>query len=363
MTSESTTAARLKEPAPALATSRRRVPRWLWIAGPLLVISFFAWEWVVSSRSVETDNAYVKADRVMISSQVSGRVIEVLVGQNEVVKRGQLLYRIDPAPLKIALAQAEARLAKVADDTGASRAGLRETDASVRAADETMRWSQQEFLRLQQLLSRKLIAQKTVDDARHAVSEAQANRDSALASRDKARLTLGGQSGSTLEQLPDYREAIAVRDRALLDLAHVDVIAPIDGIIGNHDLQPGEYLNIGQIAMPLVATDPVWIEANFKETDLARMRVGQTATVKVDSYPGVKWQARVASISPASGSEFSVIPAQNATGNWVKVVQRIPVKFELLNIASDSPILRAGMSADVKVDLLDQPVVQKTAAR
>ncbi|HNV83336.1 MAG TPA: HlyD family secretion protein [Arenimonas sp.] len=363
MTSESTTAARMKEPAPAPAAPRRRVPLWLWIAGPLLVVSFFGWEWIVSSRSVETDNAYVKADRVMISTQVSGRVSEVLVGQNELVKRGQLLYRIDPAPLKIALAEAEARLAKVADDSGAGRAGIRETDANVRSADETLRWAQQEFFRQQQLLSRKLIAQKAVDDARHAVAEAQANRDSALAARDKARLTLGGKSGSTLEDLPDYREAVAVRDRALLDLAHVDVVAPIAGIIGNHDLQPGEYLNVGQIAMPLVATDPVWIEANFKETDLAKMRVGQTAIVKVDSYPGVKWKARVASISPASGSEFSVIPAQNATGNWVKVVQRIPVKFELLDVASDAPVLRAGMSADVKVDLVDKPVIKQTAAR
>jgi len=362
MTTEANTAARLKEPAPVVPV-RRRVPRWLWVAGPLLVVSFFAWEWVVSSRSVETDNAYVKADRVMISTQVSGRVSEVLVGQNEQVKRGQLLYRIDSAPLKIALAQAEAKLAKVADDTGASRAGIRETDASVRAADEQLRWAQQEFSRQQQLLSRKLIAQKAVDDARHAVTEAQANRDSAVASRDKARLNLGGKSGSTLEQLPDYREALAMRDRAKLDLSHVDVVAPIDGIIGNHDLQPGEYLNIGQIAMPLVATDPVWIEANFKETDLAKMRVGQTAIVKVDSYPGVKWKARVASISPASGSEFSVIPAQNATGNWVKVVQRIPVKFELLDVASDAPVLRAGMSADVKVDLVDKPVARQTAAR
>lgn len=363
MTSDSATAARMKESAPTPPVPRRRIPRWLWIAGPLLVISFFAWEWVVSSRSVETDNAYVKADRVMISTQVSGRVSEVLVGQNEQVKRGQLLYRIDPAPLKIALAEAEARLAKVADDSGASRAGIRETDASLRAADETVRWAQQEFFRQQQLLARKLIAQKAVDDARHAVAEAQAKRDSALAARDKARLTLGGKSGSTLEQLPDYREAVAMRDRALLDLAHVDVVAPIDGIIGNHDLQPGEYLNVGQIAMPLVATDPVWIEANFKETDLARMRVGQTAIVKVDSYPGVKWKARVSSISPASGSEFSVIPAQNATGNWVKVVQRIPVKFELLDVASDAPKLRAGMSADVKVDLVDEPALQQTAAR
>ncbi len=360
MTTEANTTTRLNQPAPA--SKRRRVPRWLWVAGPLLVVAFFAWEVLISSRSVETDNAYVKADRVMISTQVSGRVSEVLVGQNEPVKRGQVLYRIDPAPLQIALAQAEAKLAKVSDDTGAGRAGLRETDASVRAADENLRWAQQEFSRQQQLLSRKLIAQKAVDDARHVVTEAQSERDSAVAGRDKARLALGGD-GSALEKLPDYREAIAARDRARLDLAHVNVLAPVNGIIGNHDLQPGEYLNVGQIAMPLVATDPVWIEANFKETDLARMRVGQGATVRVDSYPGKKWQARIASISPASGSEFSVIPAQNATGNWVKVVQRIPVKLALLNVDAKAPMLRAGMSADVKVDLVDHDAPRQTANR
>ncbi|KFN43570.1 HlyD family secretion protein [Arenimonas oryziterrae] len=362
MTTELKPAARLNEAKAAV----RRVPRWLWIAGPLLVIALFAWEFVVSSRSVETDNAYVKADRVMISTQVSGRVSQVLVGQNEAVHLGQLLYRIDPAPLKIALAEAEARLAKVADDAGASRAGVRESDASVRSSEETLAWAKQELSRQQQLLARHLVAQKAVDDARHAMSEAQASRDSAVAARDKARLTLGGKPGSTLEQLPDYREALALRDRARLDLEHVDVYAPVDGIIGNHDLQPGEYLTVGQVAMPLVATHPVWIEANFKETDLARMRVGQKAEIRIDSYPGVRWHAQVASISPASGSEFSVLPAQNATGNWVKVVQRIPVKLSLVDVAQNAPVLRAGMSADVTVDIADDadaPAPARTAAR
>ncbi|HMB56178.1 MAG TPA: biotin/lipoyl-binding protein, partial [Arenimonas sp.] len=217
MTTELKPAARINEAQPA---ARRRVPRWLWIAGPLLVLALFAWEFVISSRSVETDNAYVKADRVMISSQVSGRVIEVLVGQNEAVKKGQLLYRIDPAPLKIALAEAEARLAKVADSTGASRAGIRESDAALRSAQETLGWAQQAFTRQQQLLARGLVAQKALDDARHALSEAQAQRDSMVAAQEKARATLGGKPGSALEQLPDYQEALAVRDQARLDLAH-----------------------------------------------------------------------------------------------------------------------------------------------
>ena len=333
------------------AAAKRRVPRWLWIAGPAVVLALFAGEWVLSRRAVETDNAYVKADRVMISSQVGGRVADVLVGQNQRVHKGQLLFRIDTAPLRIALAEAEARLDKVVDESGAGKAGVQEADASLRAAEETLHWAEQEYSRQKELRARELVAQKALDDAGHALANARAQRDSARAARDKARSSLGGGLDSPLEQLPDYREALAERDRARLDLAHAEVRAPIDGIVGNHDLQAGEYLNIGQAAMPLVATAPVWIEANFKETDLARMRVGQDAEIRIDSYPGFRWKARVASISPASGSEFSVLPPQNATGNWVKVVQRIPVRLDIVTSPSDAPMLRAGMSAEVKVDL------------
>lgn len=340
----------------------KRSTRWLWIAGPALVLALFGWEWFQSRRAVETDNAYVKAERVMISSQVAGRVIEVDVGQNQPVKRGQLLYRLDPEPLKIALAEAEAKLAQVADQAGAGRASIRETDASLRSAEETLRWAEQEYARQKELRGRGLVAQKSLDDAGHALANARAARDSAVASREKARLDLGGHPGDALEQLPEYREAVAVRDRARLDLDHATVLAPIDGIVGNHDLQAGEYLNVGQVAMPLVATDPIWIEANFKETDLSRLRVGQSAEIRVDSYPGQRWQARVASISPASGAEFSVLPPQNASGNWVKIVQRIPVRLELLQPPSDAPVLRAGMSAEVKVDLRED-IAPRTAAR
>ncbi len=351
---------RSSEPTPA--TARRGPPRWLWIAGPLLVLVLFGAEWISSRRSVDTDNAYVKADKVLVSSQVAGRVVDVRVGQNQRVAKGQLLFRLDPEPLRIALDEAEARLAKVVDESGASRAGVHEADAALRAAESTLAWSEQEYQRQKELLARALVAQKSLDDAAHALANARAERDSAVAALDKARQSLGGGPDAALEQLPDYREAVAVRDRARLDLAHADVTAPVAGIIGNHDLQAGEYLNVGQAAMPLVATDPVWIEANFKETDLARMRVGQEADIRIDSYPGRRWRARIASISPSSGSEFSVLPPQNATGNWVKVVQRIPVKLTLIKSPADAPVLRAGMSAEVSVRLTDDATPRVASA-
>jgi membrane fusion protein (multidrug efflux system) len=338
-----------------MKTAARRVPRWLWIAGPLLVVAFFGYEWLSSGRAVETTNAYVKADRVMISSQVAGRVLQVAVAQNQPVRKGDLLFKLDAEPLQIALDQAEARLAQIDNTANASRAQVRGADSSIAAASETVRWAEKDLARMQDLAARQLVPRKMLDDARHALAEARSQRDAAQASQSQAAAALGGNLATPSAQLPEYRAALAAVLKARFDLAQASVFAPVNGIIGNHDLQPGEYLNLGQVAMPLVATDPVWIEANFKETDLARMRVGQSAEVRVDSYPGVRWNARVASISPTSGSEFSVLPAQNATGNWVKVVQRIPVKLELTGQANPAQVLRAGMSADVTVDLADAP--------
>jgi len=345
--------------APEVASTpvrKRRVPIWLWIAGPLAVGGFFGWEWYQSSREIGTDNAYVKAERILIAPQVGGRVVEVAVGQNQPVKKGDLLFRIDAQPLEIAVAQNEALLAHMANAADASRAKVTGTGSSIQAARETLSWAQRDLGRMEQLAGQQLISRKMLDDARHAVAEARTDLADAIADQSEAAATLSGSAGTPTADLPDYRAALAMVEKAKLDLAHAEVRAPVDGIIGTHDLQVGEFLGVGQTAMPLVATDPVWIEANFKETELTKMRVGQPATIEVDSYPGVKWKAHVASIAPASGAEFSVLPAQNATGNWVKIVQRIPVRLEIDGAdRNDAPVLRAGMSAEVKVDLGTAP--------
>ncbi|MEL1266003.1 HlyD family secretion protein [Pseudoxanthomonas putridarboris] len=333
---------------------RRRVPLWLWIAGPLAVAGFFGWEWVVSSREVSTDNAYIKAERILIAPQVGGRVVEVAVAQNQPVKQGDLLFRIDTDPLTIAVAQNEALVARMANSASASRAKVVGTGTSIEAARETLAWAQRDLARMQQLASQQLVARKMLDDARHAVAEARTDLADAIASQSEATASLSGSASTPTQDLPEYRAAQAMLAKARLDLAHAEVRAPVDGIVGLHDLQVGEYINVGQTAMPLIASAPIWVEANFKETELTRMQVGQPATIKVDSYPGVKWKAHVASIAPASGAEFSVLPPQNATGNWVKIVQRIPVRLEIDGAdRGDAPQLRAGMSADVHVDLRD----------
>jgi len=351
-------------PTPAVATaSKRNTKRWLWIAGPLLIAALFGWEWLSHRGKAETDNAYVKAEHVMIAPQVAGRVVEVLVNENQTVEQGQLLFRIDPEPLRIAVEAAQARLDEVGNSTGANRASVQEADSSLRGAEDSLRWAQEDYARQASLVKQGLVARKAADDALHVLNGARAARDTALAAREKSRMALGGDAGARVQQLPEYRAALAALEKAKLDLQHADVTAPVAGVIATHDLQVGEYLNVGQIAMPLVALSPVWIEANFKETDLRRMRVGQSAKLKVDSFPGLVWSARVASISPASGSEFSVLPAQNASGNWVKIVQRIPVRLELTQAPTDAPQLRAGMSADVTVDVASAPPPARTAAR
>lgn len=353
MTSKSDNAAA----AAQLPPSRRRVPAWLWVAGPFAVAGFFGWQWAHAGRQVDTDNAYVKAERILIAPQVGGRVVEVAVGQNQPVKKGDLLFRIDTQPLEIAVAQNEALLAHMANAVDASRAKVTGTGTSIQAARETLAWAQRDLVRMEQLAGQQLVSRKMVDDARHAVAESRTDLADAIASQNEAAATLSGKASTPTEDLPDYRAALAMLAKARLDLAHAEVRAPVDGVIGTHDLQAGEFLGVGQTAMPLVATEPVWIEANFKETELAKMRVGQRATIEVDSYPDVKWNAHVASIAPASGAEFSVLPAQNATGNWVKIVQRIPVRLEIDGADRDDvPVLRAGMSAEVRVDLRGAPV-------
>ena len=351
MTSQSDPAA----PAPA-PVRKRRVPAWAWVAGPLAVAAFFGWQWYQSGRAIGTDNAYVKAERILVAPQVGGRVVEVAVGQNQAVKQGDLLFRIDTRPLDIAVTQSEAQLAQIANAADASRAKVASTGTSIQAARDTLDWAQRDLARMQQLADRQLVSRKMLDDARHAVAAARTSLADAIASRNEAAATLSGDAGTPTADLPDYRAALATVERARLDRAHAEVRAPADGVIGTHDLQVGEFLAIGQTAMPLIAADPVWIEANFKETELAKMKVGQPATLKIDSYPGVKWKAHVASIAPASGAEFSVLPAQNATGNWVKIVQRIPVRLEIDRAGGgDAPTLRAGMSAQVEVDLRSGP--------
>jgi membrane fusion protein, multidrug efflux system len=333
-------------PAPA---PRKRSNLLLWIAGPALVLGVAGYVWLSGGRYVGTDNAYVQADQITISPQISGRVSEVLVRENQAVKAGELLFRLDREPLQIAVQRLEAQADSVRSLLDGARNGYRGAEADLRSAQADLEHAQQQYTRVKDLRARGLVAQQALDDAANTVASTRGKRDSNTAAVARAQNMLGGLASADSETLPGYKLAMAQLAQAKLDLDHAEVRAPVDGVIGKTDLQVGEFLGVGQPAMPLVATGTLWVEANFKETDLTNVGVGQEADIAIDTYPGKHWKAHVASISPASGAEFSVLPAQNATGNWVKIVQRIPVRLAL-DARDGLPQLRAGMSAEVEID-------------
>jgi membrane fusion protein (multidrug efflux system) len=338
----------IAEPVPAKKVRNKR-NLVLWILGPALVLCIGAYMYLVGGRFVSTDNAYVEADHVTIAPQISGRVSEVLVRENQAVKAGDVLFRIDSQPLEIASDRMRAQVDTVHSLLNAARNGYASAQADLRSAEEALRINQRQYERMQEMRGKGLVAQKDLDDASNNLAAARGKRDSDAAALSKAENVLGGLPNTPDDQLAGYKLAKAQYEQTQLDLEHATVRAPIDGVIGKQSLQPGDFLAMGQAAMPLVATKALWVDANFKETDLTHVGVGQAATVEVDTYPGKKWQAHVASISPASGAEFSVLPAQNATGNWVKIVQRIPVRLAI-DDQDHGPILRAGMSAIVEID-------------
>jgi len=336
------------EPAVPAKPKRRR-NLLLWILGPAVVLGIGGYMYLTGGRFVSTDNAYVQADHVSIAPQVGGRVAEVLVRENQAVKAGDVLFRIDTQPLEIAMTRMQAQMESVKSLLDAARAGYASAQADLRSADEALRVNERQYQRVKEMREKGLVAQKDLDDAANALASARGKRDSDAAALDKAKGLLGGLPNTNNEDLAGYKLAQAQYEQARLDLEHATVRASMDGVIGKTTLQPGDFLAMGQAAMPLVATKTLWIDANFKETDLTHVIVGQSASIEVDTYPGKKWPAHVASISPASGAEFSVLPAQNATGNWVKIVQRIPVRLSI-DDPNSGPILRAGMSAVVEID-------------
>jgi len=321
----------------------------MWIGGPALVIAIGGYMYITSGRFASTDNAYVQADRVTVAPQVSGRVVEVDARENQPVKKGDVLFRLDAEPLQIAQARMQAQVESVKSLLDAARSGYHSAEADIRSSAADLKYKEQQFKRMQELRGRGLVAQQALDDAANNLAAARAKQDSNNAALSKAENLLGGLPQTPDEQLAGYKLALAQLAQAKLDLEHATVRAPMDGVIGKTTLQPGDFLTAGQAAMPLVA-NTLWIDANYKETDLTHVAVGQNATIEVDTFPGKKWQARVASISPASGAEFSILPAQNATGNWVKIVQRIPVRLAIEEANHDGMILRAGMSAVVEID-------------
>jgi membrane fusion protein (multidrug efflux system) len=321
------------------------------LAVPLILAAIGGYFWLTSGRYVSTDNAYVQQDKVTVSAEVTGPIVEVAVRENQAVKKGDLLFRIDPRPYRIALAQAEAQIAAARVQVNRLEAETVATGADIQGATDNIAIAQRAFDRQAELLDRGFTTRAHYDEALHAVQEARERLANAQADAvvKKSALSSGGASNQ-----PAVAAALAARDKALLDLKRTEVRAPSDGYVSQTErLQVGNAAVPGLAVVSIVRSGESWIEANYKETDLARMRVGQPVDVHLDAYPDLEIHGRVAGIGAGTGSEFSVLPAQNATGNWVKVTQRVPVRIAIEGKPDRAMI--AGLSAEVTVDTKPQP--------
>ncbi|MEE2688124.1 MAG: HlyD family secretion protein [Pseudomonadota bacterium] len=323
----------------------------LMVLGPIAVVITGGYYYVIGGRYVSTENAYVKADKIAISTNIPGRVIDVLVSENDKVNAGQLLFRLNPVPYQIALDRATAKLEAIKTEIHELQAVYRQKQAELKIQQSDLAYFQSEFNRQVKLKKRGVVSQSRLDEARRNVNSTKQRILAIRQEISRALARLGGDLRRQIDEHPLVQETLAERERAALRLSWTRVRAPDTGIVTNISLEPGEFVKKGTPIFSVVGTDDIWVEANLKETDLTHVKVGQDTTIQVDSYPDHVWRAKVQSISMATGAEFSLLPPQNATGNWVKVVQRIPIKFKLLDSPYEPP-LRAGMSVVVEIDTL-----------
>ncbi len=314
---------------------------------PLIVIGAALYYWQSLQGKVSTDNAYVQQDKVSVSAQVGGKIISVNVREGQLVKAGDVLFVVDSEPYQIQIAQADAAIASAQANATALASSSAMSGADIAAAREDIGFAQANFERQKALWTRGFTTKATYEAALHLLAQAREELKLAEAKQAEARAKL-----STGAQVPGVLPAIAAaraqRQAAQLNLDRTVVRAPISGRITQADrLLPGQELVTGLPVVTIVASSQSYVEANFKETDLAKMQVGQPARIEFDAYPDIELKGHVASIGAGTGSEFSVLPAQNATGNWVKVTQRVPVRIA---IDQSSPRqLIAGLSSHITV--------------
>jgi membrane fusion protein (multidrug efflux system) len=317
---------------------------------PLALIIGAYW-YIAGGQVISMDDAYVEADKVGVSTDVAGIVKEVDVTENQHVQTGQILYRLDDLQLRLALERAEAQIGTVRNALNALKANYRDMQSQIQQAQSDIDYFDTEFQRQQGLLVAHVASQSTFDSARRSLKNAQQKLASLTEQLGAIGANLDDDPAGAVETKPRYLDAVAQRDEAARQLAHTVVKAPFAGIVTNvPSIAPGKYLQASATAFYLIAADHVWVVANPKETELTHVRTGQSATVTVDTYPDTEWSGKVESISPAAAQEFSLLPAQNTSGNWVKVVQRIPMRVRIDTDNTSLPPLRPGMSVEVDVD-------------
>ncbi|MCA2009862.1 HlyD family secretion protein [Cereibacter sphaeroides] len=334
-------------PPPAKAKKGRR--RVIMLAVPLALVVGGGWVWLHGGRYESTDNAYVRQAILPVSADVSGRITEVVAQENQLVEAGDVLFRIDDEPYRIALDQADASLAAARLQAEQLRSAWVTAQGRLDAAEQVLDLRRRDYQRQQELATRGVISNTALDDGQLTVQAAENEVTLAGLAVTQAAAALGGDPEREPDSLPSVRAAISAREGAERALAHTVIRAPAGGIVSQTaSLNVGQYIGTGTMVASLVESGTSWIEANFKETQIAALHPGQPVTIDIDAYDGAELHGTVDSLGAATGSQFSLIPAQNATGNWVKVVQRVPVRIRIDDAAAQ--ILRGGLSATVAVD-------------
>ncbi len=328
---------------------RKQMRGVLMLLAPAVILIGGAWFYLTGGRYESTENASLQTGLVAISASVSGKVVSIEVSENQRVKKGDVLFRINSSSYEAAVAEAEAELADARTDIGSLQAEYQEAVSEVRASQARYDFARSEAAR-QKSLHKEGISSRAQYDA--AVTQAQTARDaiaSAQARAQSLRARLSGNVRGVIDAQPDVRKAASNLEQARISLRDTVVRAPQDGVVTRvNQLQVGNYVTPGRPVFMLSGTT-FWVQANFKENQLRYMRVGQPTTIEIDAFPDDELKGHVESFSPGTGSSFSILPAENATGNWVKVVQRLPVQIAIDEVPEGLP-LSAGLSVEVEVD-------------
>ncbi|HEK1767451.1 TPA: HlyD family secretion protein [Pseudomonas putida] len=317
---------------------------------PALFAAIGYGKYIANEPFVSTDNAYVRVAKASINARVAGQVVDIAVDDNQPVRKGQVLFRIDPKPLQIAVERAQAQLANARLRIDGLKASYRQQQAELHSAQASAQYDQNEFARKKALIATEFVSKALYERAETDLKVARQRIASIQQQIASTVVALNGDPDIAADRHPTVREAQAHLDEAQLYLSYATVTAPADGIVAKVDeLQVGNFVNNGSPAFALISDREIWVEANFRETQVTHMRPGQAATITLDSYPDRPFKAHVVSMSPGAGADFALLPPENATGNWVKVVQRVPVRLELDDADPALPLF-SGTSATVRID-------------